>query len=196
MKIYTRTGDKGSTSLVGGSRVSKCDDRLESYGAVDELMAHLGHLYDKISVCEADGKEFHGHAPEIKESILEILDRLMSMASLLAAEDSTAKKLPQLSAEDVSRLEQWTDKLLDGLPSLTRFTLPLGHVLVSYTHVCRTVCRRAERCIVRSSASCDNATPQVEAYINRLSDYLYALGRRATFDLNVSEVAWEPRKEK
>lgn len=117
MKIYTRSGDRGQTSLVGGSRASKDDPRIEAYGTVDELGAHVGYLHD-LSAREA------GQQDDRREELVWVLDRLMSCAALLAAEDTTLAKLPQITEEDVERLERWIDRLLEGLPELQHFTLP------------------------------------------------------------------------
>jgi len=195
MKLYTKTGDSGSTSLVGGTRVSKADSRLEAYGTVDELMAFIGHLLDKI----ADTTKLQGNSFDkeglIKE-LTQILDRLMAVASLLAAEDLTIEKLPHISQDDTRTLEIETDKLLEGLPLLKYFTLPAGNEMVSYAHICRTVCRRAERRII-SNLEAGNAVPhEVTRYVNRLSDYLYALTRRLAHELKARELTWDPRGRK
>lgn len=180
MKIYTRQGDRGTTSLVGGTRVSKADLRLEAYGTIDELMAHLGYYFDMY---DADN-----------EQIAEILDRLMTCASLLASEDTTLSKLPQIDQSDIDNLEHWTDDLLNDLPMLTNFTLPTGSPALSYTHICRTVCRRGERAIIRCNEHGDAMPEIVMAYVNRLSDYLYALGRFMGQKTSAREIIWKPRK--
>ncbi|WP_298063417.1 cob(I)yrinic acid a,c-diamide adenosyltransferase [uncultured Rikenella sp.] len=184
MKIYTRTGDKGTTSLVGGTRTPKDDLRIEAYGTVDELMAHTGYLHDMLD----DRHDMQ------KGQIKEVLDRLMSCASLLAAEDATAAKLPQVFPEDVERLEEYIDVLQQGLPELRHFTLPCGNPQLSYCHVCRTVCRRAERRVVSAAGRYPAVPDAVRGYLNRLSDYFYALGRRLGYDLGAEDVRWEPKK--
>lgn len=182
MKIYTRTGDKGTTSLVGGKRAPKNDPRIEAYGTVDELMAHVGYLHDLLDDCS------------LRSDLVRVLDRLMSCASLLASEDTLLAKLPQVKPDDITRLEQRTDELLQGLPELTQFTLPCGHPLLSYSHICRTVCRRAERRTVRAAEIHPEVPDTVLAYLNRLSDYLYALGRRLGYTVGAIDVKWEPKK--
>lgn len=180
MKIYTRKGDKGTTSLVGGTRVSKSDLRLEAYGTIDELMAHVGYYFD---VYDSDN-----------EHIIEIMDRLMTCSSLLASQDITLAKLPQIAQSDVDDLERWTDELLLELPDLTYFTLPAGSPALSYTHICRTVCRRAERAIIRCNEHQGEVPELVMAYVNRLSDYFYALGRFMGKKTSAREILWKPRK--
>ncbi len=183
MKIYTRTGDKGTTSLVGGTRAAKNDPRIEAYGTVDELMAHVGYLHDLLAA-DAEG---------IRSELEWVLDRLMSGASLLASEDTMLEKLPQLYAEDVTRLERAIDRLQEGLPELRHFTLPCGHPMLSYCHVCRTACRRAERRIVTAAEHYPTVPDVVRQYVNRLSDYFYALGRRLGYDYGAEDVRWEPK---
>lgn len=180
MKIYTRTGDQGTTSLVGGSRTSKSDPRIEAYGTVDELMAHIGYLHDILpDTCRTWG-----------DDLLQVLDRLMSCAALLAtAEEGVAKKMPQIEQADIEWLEKRTDAMLRGLDELRHFTLPCGNPALSYSHVCRTVCRRAERETVRA-ADRYTISASVMGYINRLSDYLYALGRRLGADLGAEDIRW------
>lgn len=181
MKIYTRTGDNGSTSLAGGSRVEKDDPRIEAYGTLDELSAHLGYLHDTID------------SPQIQEQLEWVLDRLMVCGSWLAAEASVFGKLPRLDPDDVARIERMTDGLLENLPQLRYFTLPCGNPTLSYTHICRTVCRRAERRILTAAREYEFPA-LVRAFANRLSDYLYALGRRLGTDAGAREILWEPKK--
>lgn len=183
MKIYTRTGDKGTTSLVGGTRAPKNDPRIEAYGTVDELMAHTGYLHDMLDATREQERA------ELKW----ILDRLMSCASLLASEDTMLDKLPPVYDEDIVRLENGIDRLQEGLPELRHFTLPCGHPVLSYCHVCRTVCRRAERRVVSAADHYPTVPDVVRGYLNRLSDYFYALGRRMGYDLGADDVRWEPR---
>lgn len=184
MKIYTRTGDRGATSLVGGTRTPKNAPRIEAYGTVDELMAHTGYLHDLLD---------DRHAAQ-KMQLEWVLDRLMSCASLLASEDTALAKLPQVFPEDIMRLEEAIDTLQEGLPELRHFTLPCGHPLLSYSHICRTVCRRAERRTVSAAERFPSVPDVVRRYLNRLSDYFYALGRRLGYDLGAEDVPWEPKK--
>lgn len=183
MKIYTRTGDAGTTSLVGGMRAPKSDPRIEAYGTVDELMAHAGYLHDLLDATHQ----------EQKQQLEWVLDRLMSCASLLASEETMLAKLPQVFPEDVARLELHIDALQEGLPELRHFTLPCGHPLLSYSHICRTVCRRAERSVVRAAERYPTVPEVVRGYLNRLSDYFYALGRRLGHDFGAEDVRWEPK---
>lgn len=185
MKIYTRTGDRGTTSLAGGTRAPKNDPRIEAYGTVDELTAHTGYLHDMLD-------DRHS---EQKAQLEQILDRLMSCASLLASEDTLMPKLPQIRPEDIEQLETHIDRLQDGLPELRHFTLPCGHRLLSYSHICRTVCRRAERRTVSAADLYPTVPETVRRYLNRLSDYFYALGRRLGHDLGAEELRWEPQKD-
>lgn len=166
---------------MGGKRAAKNDPRIEAYGTIDELMAHVGYLHDMIE------------DETLCEGLRRILDRLMNCAALLAAEVEFQKDMPQVGGDEVEWLEKETDRLLDGLPELKYFTLPCGDGRVSYSHVCRTVCRRAERRMV-AAASEYPVPEEVMAYVNRLSDYLYALGRRLGFECGAKEVIWEGKK--
>lgn len=188
MKIYTRTGDRGTTALVGGSRTSKDDIRVEAYGTVDELMAHIGYLHDLLGQHDTEDVAI---SVRLQGELEVILDRLMVCAALLASDSEVSKRVPQITSEDVLWLEAKTDLSLDGLPELRNFTLPCGHVLLSYSHICRTVCRRAERRAVSASAQF-TIDQHVGSYLNRLSDYLYALGRRVGHDFGAREVCWIP----
>ena len=181
MKIYTQTGDSGSTSLIGGQRVSKDDPRLEAYGSVDELVASLGVLMD-LGI-DANTRSF----------LLRISDRLMVCSSRLAASDPVAlEKLPLLSCEDVSMLEAAIDLISDDLPPVKYFTFPCGHLTVSYANVARTVCRRAERAVVRLSVTAP-VEGMILRYLNRLSDYLYVLSRKFKKEFSVEEIPWRPK---
>ena len=181
MKIYTKKGDKGQTGLIGGSRVSKNDLRINAYGTVDELNAHVGMLRDLID------------ENELKLNLLEIQDRLFTAGSLLAVgEKGTKMKLPELHEENIEYLESWIDKMDKSLPPMKTFILPGGHVTVSTCHIARTVCRRAERLIVELSSQVEVAGVIV-AYFNRLSDYFFTLSRKLTMDLNAEEIPWIPK---
>ncbi|MCD8185645.1 MAG: cob(I)yrinic acid a,c-diamide adenosyltransferase, partial [Rikenellaceae bacterium] len=136
MKIYTKTGDGGTTSLIGGKRVGKNHPRVEAYGSVDELMAHLGYLRDSLDEREQE---------ETREELLQILHTLMNVASNLACEGDSVKNLPKISDREIRYLEEAIDRMQGDLPAIDKFTLPGGHPLVSLAHIGRTVCRRAER---------------------------------------------------
>lgn len=181
MKVYTKTGDKGTTSLVGGTRVAKDDPRLEAYGTVDELMAQTAYLRDSMA------RESQG-LPQCKD-LLEVLDHLMRAASHLAAEETATKYLPEFGPGQVEFLEKRIDEIQTTLPVITRFTLPGGHPIVSLCHICRTVCRRCERRIVAMSHEYA-VNEYVRKYINRLSDYFYVLGRKIGAEFNVKEIYW------
>ncbi|MFT7344844.1 MAG: cob(I)alamin adenosyltransferase [Lentimonas sp.] len=181
MKIYTKKGDKGNTSLIGGTRVPKSSIRIESYGTVDELNSFLG----LIGSAEIEA--------EYKKQILEIQDRLFTIGSSLASDPEKSKmKIPGMHESDVENLENWMDAMDAELEPMKFFVLPGGHTTVSYCHVARCVCRRAERIIVElmSDQYVDEIVPR---YINRLSDYLFVLSRKLTKDLGAEEIAWHPR---
>lgn len=188
MKIYTKTGDRGTTSLVGGERVSKTHLRLEAYGTVDELSADVALLRDSM-------REEKGLDGRVTDELFWVLERLMVAEAELAAPEEHAVKVPQIAGADVRRLEEGIDRMQAGVPPVFRFTLPGGHRLVSLCHVCRTVCRRAERAAVRVYET-EGLPDNVLLFLNRLSDYFYALGRKLTHDLQVEEQIWEPEKEK
>jgi cob(I)alamin adenosyltransferase len=181
MKIYTKTGDKGNTSLIGGTRVPKSSMRIESYGTVDELNSYLGLVRDQDI-----NKEY------IRQ-ILEIQDRLFTIGSHLASDPVKSKmKIPGLFDQDIINLEHWMDEMDNELPEMRSFVLPGGHTTVSHTHVARCICRRAERIIVdlMNHEQVEEIVPQ---YMNRLSDYLFVLSRKLTQDLGATETPWVAR---
>jgi cob(I)alamin adenosyltransferase len=179
IKIYTRTGDKGDTSLISGKRVLKCSVRIEAYGTVDELNSVTGMLRDQREC----GK--------FNDDLSVIQDRLFIIQSLLSAENAEdMEKLPHLSDEDVAFLEKQIDLMNEGLPEISNFIIPGGQQAVSWTHIARTVCRRAERIIVRLDAE-ESVETRIISYVNRLSDYFFVLARRLSFDLGVSETPWQ-----
>ncbi|PWL28283.1 MAG: cob(I)yrinic acid a,c-diamide adenosyltransferase [Fluviicola sp. XM-24bin1] len=181
MKVYTKKGDKGTTQLIGGTRVPKSSLRIEAYGTVDELNSYVGLLRDQ----EIQAKH--------KDRLLEIQDRLFTMGSLLAVdENGTKMELPTLFETDVENLEQWIDDMESGLEPMKSFVLPGGHPSVSHTHIARCVCRRAERITVDLSATAE-IDPLLLRYLNRLSDYLFVLSRALTKELNAEEIPWVPR---
>jgi len=180
-KIYTKTGDKGFTALIGGKRVPKYHLRIETYGTVDELNAFVGLIRDQAI-------DQHSH-----EILLEIQDRLFTLESSLAVDtEAPIKALPQLEDDDIVLLENEIDHMNEELPELTSFILPGGHPTVSYCHVARTVCRRAERLIIKLNTEFPIASVNIR-YLNRLSDYLFVLARKFTSDLGLSESLWRPR---
>ena len=180
MKVYTKTGDKGQTALIGGKRVTKNHPRIEAYGAVDELMSHSALLMDMLT--DEHDRDF----------LLWIIERLMTASSVLAAEGDVKKKIPQLSTTDISYLEQRIDKMDCNLEPMNSFILPGGHVAVSQCHVTRTVCRRAERKIVGLIDDGYDVSDEVSGFINRLSDYFFVLSRKISKNLNISEKNWIP----
>ncbi|MEN7546353.1 cob(I)yrinic acid a,c-diamide adenosyltransferase [Rapidithrix thailandica] len=183
MKIYTKTGDKGTTSLYGGKRVSKTHPRIEAYGTLDELNAYIGLVRDQeVNQCRSQ---------ELKE----VQDRLFTIGAHLAADPDKEKlKVPDLTEADVEYLERAIDLMNSGLPALKTFVLPGGHTSVSFCHIARVVCRRAERLCIALSES-EEIYDLVIKYLNRLSDYLFVLARTMTYDLKAEEVAWHPRNK-
>jgi len=182
MKIYTKTGDKGQTSLLGGTRVLKSDNRIEAYGTVDELNSYIGLVRDQ----EVNATR--------RDLLKEIQDRLFTVGSSLAADPARNKTiLPDLLESDVTLLEHEMDRMNEQLPELRAFVLPGGHPSVSFCHVARTVCRRAERQVIRLGQE-EPVEELVLKYLNRLSDYLFVLSRMMAFELNAEEVKWQPRK--
>jgi cob(I)alamin adenosyltransferase len=182
-KIYTKTGDKGTTSLIGGTKVSKSHIRIETYGTVDELNSYLGLVSDHLT------------DEQTKTVIKEVQDRLFTIGSSLACdpEKEPLMKLPDLKESDIVFLEKEIDKMNDELPVMKNFILPGGHVAVSTTHVARCVCRRTERLCVNMQEHELFIDPLVIKYINRLSDYLFVLARFISHQLNIQEIAWKPR---
>lgn len=181
MKIYTKTGDRGKTSLIGGKRVPKYHPRIEAYGTIDELISYIGLIRDQ----QIDEKSI--------TTLIEIQDRLMTCASILAADcDDCNIKIPKIYTTDIEFLESEMDRMDEELPPLTSFILPGGHTVVSYCHIARTVCRRAER-IVYQVADDMFVPEEVTKYINRLSDYLFMLSRKLGKDFKIFEITWQPR---
>ena len=181
MKIYTKTGDKGQTSLVGGTRISKADLRIESYGTVDELNSYIGLLRDQA-------------VNDSRKAILkEIQDRLFTIGSNLASEsEQSKKKIPDLLETDIALLENEIDKMNEAIEPMRYFILPGGHQSISFGHIARTVCRRTERLVIRLSEQ-DFVNELIIKYLNRLSDYLFVLCRMMHHDLQIEEIAWKAR---
>ena len=181
MKIYTKTGDQGTTSLFGGKRVSKADLRIDTYGTVDELNSCIGLVRDQ----EVNQKR--------KDVLVEIQDRLFTTGSILATEPGNTKvKIPFLSEVDVQFLEKEIDSMEAELPPMKFFVLPGGHPSVSFCHLARTVCRRAERLVIALNDQ-ESVDELVIKYLNRLSDYLFVLSRKMANELNAEETPWKPR---
>ncbi len=180
-KLYTKTGDKGKTSLLGGKKVSKANLRIDAYGNVDELNSFIGHLKDHEAV-----------ENRLKQQLYWIQEHLFSIGSILAIEaDFKGFELPKVTNTEVQQLEVWIDKFDGEVPPLKSFILPGGHPAVSLAHICRTVCRRTERSII----SLSNEEPVDESilqFMNRLSDYLFIFARAIGHILGVKEVPWAP----
>jgi cob(I)alamin adenosyltransferase len=198
MKIYTKTGDKGTTSLIGGTKVPKSHLRIEAYGTVDELNSFIGLLRDQLGAVPTPGMDQPGAGPDfesIRAMILEIQDRLFTIGSSLACDPEKETKLaiPDLKEEDLIALEKSIDQMDGVLPPMKSFVLPGGHVAVSTTHIVRCVCRRAERCCVRMQEEGLSVEPMVIRYLNRLSDYFFELARYTAHLLGAEEIPWRPR---
>ncbi len=183
MKIYTKTGDSGTTSLLGGARVSKAHIRIEAYGTVDELNSYIGLLRDQ----DVNSTR--------KDLLKEIQDRLFTLGADLATEPGKDKVVkPDLFDKDVDVLEQAMDEMDKTLPALMSFVLPGGHQSVSFAHIARCVCRRAERISINLNEQ-EPIDALIIRYLNRLSDFLFVLGRKMSQELQAEEVKWEPRKK-
>jgi cob(I)alamin adenosyltransferase len=183
MKIYTKTGDKGTTSLIGGTKVPKSHLRIEAYGTVDELNSCIGLCRDLLT-------------DENSRIILqEVQDRLFTIGSSLACDPikEPRMRIPDLKEEDVTLLENEIDKMNEVLPPMKNFILPGGHVTISHIHITRCVCRRAERCCVRLELESMEVEEVILKYMNRLSDYLFVLARFIAHQLKAVEIPWKPR---
>lgn len=189
MKVYTKTGDKGTTALFGGTRVPKFHIRIESYGTVDELNSYIGLIRDQ---------EINSL---YKNQLITIQDKLFTVGAILATDPEKAilkngkerLNIPKIDEIDVAFLEQAIDEMEQDLPPMTHFVLPGGHTTVSYCHIARCVCRRAERLATHLN-DIEPTDEMVLKYLNRLSDYLFVLARKLTFDLKADEVKWIPEK--
>lgn len=184
MKVYTKTGDRGTTSLIGGERVPKSDERVEAYGTVDELTAFVALLADRL-------RESATVPAGVVEDLNRILSRLMTVEALLASDSAGRKQVPALPEDATAWLESRIDAMQAELPPIDKFTIPGGHTAVSLSHVCRTVCRRAERAALRADARY-GVDPAALVWLNRLSDYFYVLGRHLTAFYGVRETLWIP----
>ena len=180
-KIYTKTGDKGETALIGGTRVPKYHERIEAYGTLDELNSFIGNLRDQLTDINQ------------REVLLRIQENIFTAESELATdpEKEINRSLPYLSEENVLELEHEIDAMNLHLPELSSFILPGGHPLVSLCHICRTICRRGERIIIKLSS--EMAVDEILIkYVNRLSDYLFVLARELAFTNNIPDLPWKP----
>jgi cob(I)alamin adenosyltransferase len=189
-KIYTKTGDKGKTSLIGGTKILKSDLRIETYGTIDELNSWIGLVNDFINDFSAN------------TILKEIQDRLFTIGSSLASDPEKETKpayrtgrllIPDLHEADITLLEKEIDAMNETLPEMKHFILPGGHAAVSITHIARCVCRRAERCCVNLEAHKGQVEPLIIKYLNRLSDYLFVLARYVGKINNSPEIIWKPR---
>lgn len=181
MKIYTKTGDLGETSLYGGKRISKADLKIETYGTVDELNSHIGLVKD---ICANNQKE-------ILEAVQE---ELFALGAILATPEGKVNTyFKEIDQAPIDELEKQIDLMNEELPELDAFILPGGHVHVSYCHIARTVCRRAERLVVNLAKN-EEINNLIIKYLNRLSDYLFVLARKLAKDLSVDELKWLPKK--
>ena len=181
MKIYTKKGDSGTTQLIGGTRVAKSHQRIEAYGTIDELNSYIGLVRDQ-AICTNS-----------KQLLIEIQDRLFTIGALLASDpDKKGMQLPNIQTIDVEKLEQEIDKMNETLPEMRSFVLPGGHTTVSFCHLARCVCRRAERLSIDLS---DETLQKklILQYLNRLSDYLFVLSRYLSKELGGEEIPWQPK---
>lgn len=183
LKIYTKTGDKGTTSLIGGTKVPKSHLRIESYGTVDELNSYIGLCNDLVQDTQN------------KTILREIQDRLFTIGSSLACDPAKETKMhiPDLKETDITLLEKEIDRMSGELPPMKHFILPGGHPTVSHLHIARCICRRAERCCVRLELENHEVAPIIIQYLNRLSDYLFMLARYTASQLKAEEIPWKAR---
>lgn len=183
IKIYTKTGDLGKTSLIGGTKIPKSHLRIEAYGTVDELNSYIGLVIDHLT-------DEHS-----KIILKEIQDRLFTIGSSLACDPDKEPlmKIPDLKESDINLLEKEMDNMLNVLPPMKNFILPGGHIVVSTIHITRCICRRAERCCVNMQEHGMFVESLVIKYLNRLSDYLFVLARFMAQLLNIAEISWKPR---
>jgi cob(I)alamin adenosyltransferase len=189
MKIYTKTGDKGETSLFGGQRVKKYNLRIEAYGTIDELNSYIGLIRDQ----KIDQKSY--------DSLIKIQNQLFTIGAMLATPINKEKlksgkdrlKIPKISENEIKFLEDEMDSMNASLKEMTHFILPGGHQTVSFCHIARCICRRAERITVELSEN-EVINENILIYLNRLSDYLFVLARKLTYDNKAVEIAWISKK--
>jgi len=186
MKIYTKTGDQGKTSLYGGTRVKKSNLRIDAYGTVDELNSYIGLVKDQLE------------DKEVIKDLLRIQNKLFALGAMLATpldkeklkDGSDRLKIEKIEATEIQYLESKMDMMNESLDPMTHFILPGGHTIVSFCHISRCVCRRAERISVELADS-EEINPYIIIYLNRLSDYLFVLARKLTKDYKVKEIPWK-----
>ncbi len=191
MKIYTKTGDKGTTSLYGGTRVPKYHLRIEAYGTVDELNSYIGLV---------NSQSLDTNSSQV---LLKIQNELFTIGSMLATPENkevlkSGKErldIPKINTDSIKFLEKEIDAMNEHLPAMTHFVLPGGHTTVSYCHIARCICRRAERITVQLSEN-ENINNDILVYLNRLSDYLFVLARKLTYDNKIAEIPWIPERKK
>jgi cob(I)alamin adenosyltransferase len=180
MKIYTKQGDRGETSLIGGRRAPKNHPRVEAYGAIDELIAVIGI----VRASETDSY--------YKQTVFDIQNNLMNIAAILASEGDNTKRLPEISDNDIATLEREIDRISESLPALKHFVIPGANLSESFAHLARSICRRAERVIVSMVEDGYSVPEPVSAYMNRLSDFLFIYARRLSGDAEKTEL-WIPK---
>ena len=186
MKIYTKTGDQGKTSLYGGTRVKKSNLRIDAYGTVDELNSYIGLVKDQLE------------DKEVTKDLLRIQNKLFALGAMLATpldkeklkDGSDRLKIEKIEATEIQYLESKMDMMNESLDPMTHFILPGGHTIVSFCHISRCICRRAERIAVELADS-EEINPYIIIYLNRLSDYLFVLARKLTKDYKVKEIPWK-----
>ncbi|MEN9497496.1 MAG: hypothetical protein RL750_395 [Bacteroidota bacterium] len=183
LKIYTKTGDTGTTSLIGGTKVPKSHLRIEAYGTVDELNSYLGLCIDLLK------------DEQSRKTLREVQDRLFTIGSALACDPvrEPGMKLPDLKITDIQLLEEEIDRMTEALPPMKNFILPGGHATLSHLHIARCVCRRTERHCVRLELEGEEVSPLIIQYLNRLSDHLFVLSRYIGHQLSIPEIPWKPR---
>tara|TARA_R110002049_G_scaffold40547_6_gene123329 strand:+ start:10900 stop:11475 length:576 start_codon:yes stop_codon:yes gene_type:complete len=190
MKIYTKTGDDGTTALFGGTRVPKHHIRIESYGTLDELNSWIGLIRDQDIEDSS------------KKILIKIQEKLFTIGALLAIDPKKEKlksgkdrlNIPKIGHEDLNLLEQEIDKMELNLPPMTHFILPGGHTTVSYCHIARTICRRTERLVTQLNEF-ETVDSTLLSYLNRLSDFLFVLARKLSHDIQAKEIKWIPEKQ-
>ena len=181
MKIYTKTGDNGTTSLIGGSRVPKYHIRIEAYGTVDELNSYMGLIRDMPDI---DSKSI--------QTIIQIQQKLMNISAILASEQHNSMSIPKINQSDIEFVEKEIDNISENLPVMKAFVLPGGNCTASHVHVARCICRRAERTVLMLYSKYDSNELLIK-YLNRLSDYLFILARKISNSLGIKETYWNPK---